>query len=41
MRGTLKVKPRARKTNEMLNLKASQGVLCQEGCHIWKEKWTK
>ena len=41
MRGTLKVKPRARKTKEMLNLKASQGVLCQEGCHIWKEKWTK
>ena len=37
----LKVKPKIRKIEEMLNLKTSQGVPRQEGYHIWRRKWIR
>ena len=33
--------PRVKKTQGMLNLRASQGVPLREGYRIWKRKWTR
>ena len=38
MKDTLKDKPRVKKIEEILNLKANQGVLLHEGCHILRER---
>ena len=38
MKDMWKDKPRAKKIEEMLSLKASRGVSRQEGCHTWRGK---
>ena len=32
---------RVKETQEMLNLRANQGVPLHEGYHIWKRRWTR
>ena len=41
MKGTLQDRPRVKKMEGMLNLKANQGVPLHGGCLIWKGKCTK
>ena len=39
--GILKGIPRVKKTEEILNLRAGQGVPLLKGSHIWRRRWTR
>ena len=42
MKDTQKGKPRVKKIEEeILSLKASQGVPLHEGCHNWRGRWIR